>query len=276
VTAPTILWEGATALAVDKPSGMLVHNSAFAGPRERSLRQAVGAELARRVYPVHRVDRGTSGVVLFARETAYVPAWQAALASERAGKMYLAVVRGRLSIERDIDAPLRSEGDGQAKIARTLVLPLGVSNVARCSLVAVGIATGRQHQIRRHLDSVGHPVVNDATHGDSRFNRDVRSWVGDRLMLHAWSICVPSPEALASEAQRFDESARGDAQARRDASGSELVIEAPPRFALAATLSALFGPVDVAHLRSARDRICAWRSSIPMGADDGFDDTLVR
>jgi tRNA pseudouridine65 synthase len=187
-----ILANGPTAIAVDKPSGMLVHNDAFAGPRERSLRQELGQQLGRRVFPVHRLDRGTSGVALFAHEREHVAAWQAALAAEASVKTYIGLCRGRLEGTHDIQRPVK-DPDGDARPARSLVIGIAHAPSPRCSIFAARIFTGRHHQIRRHLAGMSHPVVGDTTHGNSRFNRefDALRPLG-RLALHAFHLDVRS------------------------------------------------------------------------------------
>ncbi|MCB9530852.1 MAG: hypothetical protein H6700_03730 [Myxococcales bacterium] len=244
MTAPqgdpiSVLWRDETAIAVDKPSGVLVHNSAFAGPREISLRQQLGAQTGRRVFPVHRVDRGTSGVLLFATETEHVAAWQSTLASPHSAKLYLTVVRGRVADDdATIATPLRDEHRTLA--AQTHFIRLAVSPVARCSLLAVVIATGRHHQIRRHLNGVDHPVVNDATHGNSRFNREIAPWTGTtRMLLHAWALRLTPP---------------------RTCDAIELV--AAPTGDLAAALDRLFPELDLLALRDhALYSAAQWRAA---------------
>ena len=192
--AARVLWEGETALAVSKPAGMLVHNSSFAGARERSLRQNLGRDLARRVYPVHRLDRGTSGIVIFAREKELVAPWQEALARDDADKRYLAIVRGRLREDHAVDSPVK-DPNGIERDARTDVRVLARSGRERVSLVELRLHTGRHHQARRHAAHLRHPIVNDATHGDSRFNRAFRDATGfERLALHCATIALTNPD----------------------------------------------------------------------------------
>lgn len=207
------------AVFVDKPAGQLIHNSAWAGPRERTLvhdvRDAEGADL----HPVHRLDRGASGVVLFAR---VVPRWQSALATGR--KHYLALVRGHLQAAVDVDHPVKDE-DGTPHDARSAIRPLLMSTVERCSLVEVELFTGRHHQVRRHLKHVSHPILGDATHGKGALNRDYAARYGlPRLALHAWCLEVPTGDAAAA-----------------------VRVVAPLPDDLRATLTALFGDDVVAR-----------------------------
>lgn len=187
-----ILWHDDTAVAVNKPSGLLVHNSHFAGPKERSLRQITGEQLDRRLYPVHRLDRPTSGVLLFAVEREFARAWHEQLAHESSEKYYLALVRGHLEAAVLIDHPI-SDGDKRRE-ARSQVTPLLQSPIERCSLVQVRLDTGRKHQARRHLNHISHPVIGDTTHGKGDINRHYRAEYDlHRLALHAWRLHIDHP-----------------------------------------------------------------------------------
>lgn len=186
-----VLWRDAHAAVVHKPSGMLSHNSAFAGPAEYALLQAARDALGQKIWLVNRLDRGTSGCVLVCFAGTDVAAWSAALQAGQ--KHYLALVRGRMRAPVTIDKALRDES-GVAKAARTTITPLGVATEARVSLVRCALEHGRNHQARRHLNRANHPVVNDANHGDTRFNRAFReTWGVRRLLLHAESIALHHP-----------------------------------------------------------------------------------
>lgn len=196
-----ILWQDDTALLVDKPSGLLVHNSAWAGPPEASLRQLLVRQLGARLHPVNRLDRGASGLVLLARSGEAARAWQTAWQSDETEKGYLALVRGHFADQAPVlvDHPIRDRRAGgasaeKAREARSLVTPLSNSPVARCALVEVRILTGRRHQVRRHLKHLSHPVVGDTTHGRGEVNRFFReSWALHRLALHATSLAITHP-----------------------------------------------------------------------------------
>lgn len=178
-------------VVVAKPSGLLVHRSALAAD-EDVLIDRVRAALGERVHPVHRLDRPTSGALLLARRPDVVPALQDCLTAGR--KSYVALVRGRADavdgtwIERPL-APMDSDGD--PKPARTFVRVLGSAPDPRCSLVLAQPATGRTHQVRRHLRGVHHPVLGDSTHGDIRENRAWRPRGLHRLALHCARLELP-------------------------------------------------------------------------------------
>lgn len=197
VDSVPVLWRSETAVAVAKPWGLLVHNSTYAGRPERSLKQVLETQLGRSVQPIHRLDRGTSGVVLFALDPTpdRVSAWSTALGAPDTEKRYLALVRGRPAFESiEVDSPIRGE-DGSEQPARSHFEVLARSSVERVSLVEAHIETGRRHQIRRHLAHLRHPVVNDSRHGDARFNRDLRARTRlARLALHGWCLSLTPPE----------------------------------------------------------------------------------
>lgn len=235
---PEVLWSGERGLAVAKRSGELVHNSHFAGPKELSLRQRLGRAVGRRVFPVHRLDRGTSGVILFSRESAWTEEWQLALTEGT--KDYLAIVRGRVKSGAVVRRPVRDEA-GVDREALSVITPLAVSTVERASLVGIRLGTGRHHQARRHCVHLRHPIVGDSTHGDTKFNRAFRATTGlARLGLHASRLSF------------------------RAADGAEVNVECPPPVELADVISSIFGldlrvevpeiGLAVSELLSAEDR----------------------
>lgn len=148
---------------------------------------------------MHRLDRGASGVVIFARSSAAVAGWQAALTAPEASKLYLALVRGRLEEAVLVDHPIRdgraSGSEVTARQALSEVRPVAVSEVDRCSLVEVRLRTGRRHQVRRHLKHLSHPVLGDTTWGKGAVNRHFREAYGlRRLALHGALVEVRHPQ----------------------------------------------------------------------------------
>ena len=191
-------------LAVDKPSGMLVHRGM--GWADLVLvdqvRELLGADV---VHPVHRLDRGTSGVVLFAldADAARFVAYQ----FERGfvQKTYLALVRGEIDDELTIDHPIPRRPDGPRVHAVTHVRRLGVAETTprHVSLVLATPETGRFHQIRRHLKHISFPVIGDTTYGKGKINRAMGNRYGlRRLALHAMSLEVRHPDG--DEDMRFE------------------------------------------------------------------------
>jgi len=191
-----VLFEDDDVIVIDKPSGQLVHNNpSYAGKQERSVRQDLGRALGRRVYPVHRLDRATSGVLLFAKETDVVERWQQRLAT--AEKRYVALVRGRHLDDLTLDHPVKTES-GERKPAQTSFSLLASSTTERCALVGATLHTGRRHQIRQHLKHLSHPIVGDTTYGKGDVNRHFRGLHLSRLALHAVALHIP-PEGTADD-----------------------------------------------------------------------------
>ena len=177
-------------VAVDKPSGVSVHRSALNREPDAML-QRVRDHLGAYVHPVHRLDRPTSGCLLFALDPAATRDLQVALQQGR--KTYWALVRGHaphlhgLHVER----PLRSESGADGAPASTYLTVLAAGRVPRATLVAAHPATGRFHQVRRHLAGLSHPVLGDSTHGDTRANRAWRLGHGlERLFLHCAALSL--------------------------------------------------------------------------------------
>ncbi len=191
-------------VALDKPSGLVVHRSERARDRDTCQRR-LRDQLGRWVWPVHRLDRGTSGVLLFALDRSTARVLADAFAQRRVRKTYLAVARGFVPDAGEIDHPLLpAEGAGARAPAVTrftclarVELPQAVGRYAsaRYSLVRAEPLTGREHQVRRHLRHVAHPLLGDVTWGDGRHNRFFRERFGlHRLLLHALRLELPHPE----------------------------------------------------------------------------------
>lgn len=226
-------------VAVNKPPGLLVHRTGLDAGETQFALQIVRDQLGRPVWPVHRLDKGTSGVLLFALDAATASAiGQSFESGEHMNKHYRAVVRGWPAPDGTIDHPLRRMPDDmrhqrqewQPALTRytclhllELPVPYGAFSHTRCALVDLYPQTGRRHQLRRHLKHIAHPIIGDATHGKGPLNRAIAQLLGvQRLWLHAQSL-----------------------QIRHPLSGLTLTIEAPPdpswdhwmAFALASTAS---------------------------------------
>lgn len=193
-----------------KPSGLVVHpgssGDALAATLLGRLREAgLGA-----IHTVHRLDRGTSGVLVFARDAESARRLGEAFAEGRVRKVYLALVRGLAPDEASIDHAIpKSEGGpkvpAQSTMRRLATIELEGSPLreARYSWVEVRPETGRFHQVRRHLKHLGHPVIGDAVYGRGEHNRYLRERVGlDRLVLHASSLELVHPSS--GELLRFE------------------------------------------------------------------------
>lgn len=181
-----ILGRGERWAIVAKPSGLAVHRSAMVRDRDTVMRY-VRRELPT-ASPVHRLDRATSGCLLLSLDPDFTPTLQEALG--RGEKRYLAFVRGRVESMAPIafSNPVKGD-DGTYREAETLLAPVGATDEPRCSLVLAVPITGRNHQVRRHLRDLSHPVLGDAVHGDTRVNRWWREQHGLlRLGLHCLSL----------------------------------------------------------------------------------------
>lgn len=193
-----------TLVAVNKPSGILVHRTRIARDRDFVL-QRLRNQLGRHVYPAHRLDRATSGVLLFALDPETASATATQFQAGNVKKDYLAVVRGYTEPTGLIEHAINTEDSATRRRAVTryrrlatveLDAPVGRYPTARYSLVAIRPETGRRHQIRRHLEHVSHPVIGDTTHGDGRHNRFFRQRFGiHRLLLHAWRLELEHPQS---------------------------------------------------------------------------------
>jgi len=198
----TLLYRDSWYVAVDKPSGWLVHRTAMAGDR-RFVLQELRNQLGRRVYPIHRLDRATSGVLVFALASEPARALGELFEVGRVAKGYIAVVRGHPDAEGVIDHPLREGQRKERKPARTryrclatteLAIPVGRYATARYALVEAHPETGRTHQLRKHFDHIAHPIVGDTTYGDGRHNRLFRSHLhSHRLLLMARWLAFRHP-----------------------------------------------------------------------------------
>jgi tRNA pseudouridine65 synthase len=181
---------------------MLVHRSRLAAGEDDALLQRLRDTLGRRVYAVHRLDRPTSGLVVFGLTREAGRRMSLLFATRQVEKVYLAVVRGWLGALLEpggvIDYPLSDAPDLPARPAQTHYRPLarvelphavGRYQTSRYSLLELRPRTGRTHQIRRHLHHIFHPIVGDTTHGEGRHNRLFRErYACARLLLHALSL----------------------------------------------------------------------------------------
>jgi len=185
-----ILSRDARFVVVAKPSGLAVHRGLAQDPTYvlQRVRDAVG----RHVYPVHRLDRPTSGALLMALDRDAARILHDQFDARTVAKRYLALVRGRAPDEGGVDSPLaRDSGAPVEALTRYRTL----QRVRRASWLEVIPLTGRKHQIRRHLRRIDHPVVGDVTLGDGSINRQFRQRCGLwRLALHASQLAFDHPE----------------------------------------------------------------------------------
>ncbi|KJZ12861.1 MULTISPECIES: pseudouridine synthase [Halomonas] len=204
-----ILYQDDDLVAVHKPSGLLVHRSALARGEREFLLQRLRDQLGQRVYPVHRLDRPTSGVMVFALSSDMARRLAEAFTERQVTKRYLAVVRGIGPETERIDRALREEDGSRPKAEMpampaitevrrldSVELPVRIDRYpqVRYSLMEARPLTGRRHQIRRHLSGIGYPIIGDAKHGKGNHNRFFRDSLDcDRLLLAATSLEFEHP-----------------------------------------------------------------------------------
>lgn len=202
-----VLWRDEHLVAIFKPAGWLVHRTGLDAGETRFVVQTLRQQLGQPVYPVHRLDKGTCGVLVLALSSAAARSLCEAFAQHLVHKSYLAVVRGWAPEQAWVDHPLRPDdapADAAPQTAYTRLRCLarlewpesfdGRFSSTRLSLVHAEPLTGRRHQIRRHLKHLAHPILGDATHGKGPLNRWWAQRCGlHRLWLHAWSLQLPHP-----------------------------------------------------------------------------------
>lgn len=214
VDTPELIYEDEHLIAAYKPEGWLVHRSDIDRHETQILLQYLRDLTGCHLYPVHRLDKPTSGVLVFAKSGEVAAALQAQLDSETSTKQYLAVCRGYCPEQGVIDHPLppvadfkhqrkrpKSELPRQEAITHfrrlaTVELPFEVDRYpcSRYSLVEVELITGRRHQIRRHFKHIHHPLIGCPKYGKSTHNRFFAEQLQcARLMLHAYRLRIQHP-----------------------------------------------------------------------------------
>jgi tRNA pseudouridine65 synthase len=189
----TIIYQDEYLVAINKPSGLLVHRSMLDKHETQFAMQMVRNQIGQHVFPVHRLDRPTSGVLVFALSAQIARKLGEQFAEQYIEKNYLAIVRGHILPAGEIDYALKEKLDKIAdkkankdkaaqealtyfKKLEQFELPFAVSRYpsARYSLVQLTPKTGRKHQLRRHLAHINHPIIGDTTHGDGKHNIFIR------------------------------------------------------------------------------------------------------
>jgi len=208
-----LLYQDEHLVAVYKPSGLLVHRSPIDKRETVFALQLVRDQVGQHVFPVHRLDKPTSGVLMFALSSEVANMMMLKFQAGEVRKHYLAVVRGRLTGNGCVEYALSDKPD---KVAEPLAGPerqdqpavtryRGIAEVelevsvsryptSRYSLVSLIPRHGRRHQLRRHMRHIFHPVIGDTTHGEGRHNRFFRSHFNcHRLLLSATDLQFEHP-----------------------------------------------------------------------------------
>lgn len=209
-----ILYQDDDLVAVNKPSGLLVHRTDLAKHEQDAVVQRLNEQLGQWVYPVHRLDRATSGVLIMALKDDVARELANQFMERSTDKSYLAIVRGHTPATGEIDYPLaklnEEKGRSRFKIAgtekealsrfetlNTFEIPVPVSRYQqmRLSLVKVKPEQGRTHQIRRHFKHIFHPLLGDTRYGCRHHNQAMRAFWSEelRLMLHAKTLSFRHP-----------------------------------------------------------------------------------
>jgi len=208
-----ILYQDEWLVAVNKPSGWLVHRSWLDRHETVFVMQTVRDQIGQHVFTAHRLDKPTSGVLLMGLSSEVGRLLSLQFEQHQMQKTYHAVLRGWLESSGTLDYPLVEEldkiADKHATEARnaqpavtdyqslaTVEMPVGIGRypTSRYSLVELAPKTGRKHQLRRHMSHLRHPIIGDSAHGDLRQNRGAAEHFGaNRLMLHASSLALTHP-----------------------------------------------------------------------------------
>lgn len=239
-----VLYQDEDVVVVAKPAGRLVHRTALDSGNNDAVLQRVRDQIGQWLYPVHRLDRPTSGALAFALHPEAANRLAADFRSQGVAKHYLAIVRGWPPEYGVIDRSLQPDKRKAPRPSRTRFvrlatteLPIPVSRfpTTRYSLLMAAPDTGRRHQIRRHLKGIAHPVIGDTAHGDRHHNRFFREhFDSHRLLLHAWRLAFRQP-----------------------ATGHWLTVTAPPPAAFERLAEVLGWPLDQTTLASTRERMPA-------------------
>lgn len=211
----TVIYSDERLIAIDKPPGLLVHRSDIDRHETRFAVQLLRDQIGRRVQPVHRLDKGTSGVLLFALDADAARHLGRQFEADTVQKRYVAIVRGWPPESGVIEQPLARRHDEygretpraepQEALTRyrtlaTVELPCEVEGypTARYALMELQPLTGRRHQLRRHLANIAHPIIGDATYGRGRHNRFFQREFGcHRLLLACVAMGVMHPDGYA-------------------------------------------------------------------------------
>ena len=200
-----ILFEDKYIIAVNKPNNILVHHSAMANNKmdEENLIQLLKRKYGKKYYPIHRLDRKTSGIILFAKERSMVTHFQNLFITNQIQKTYYGIVRGFAPIFGVIDSDVKGRDADIYKTALTnyktiqtkeIDIPVVPYNTSRYSFIELKPKTGRLHQLRIHLNKINHPLIGDPKYGDRFHNRMfAKEFNCGKLFLHAFSVAFIHP-----------------------------------------------------------------------------------
>jgi len=200
-----IIYQDSYCLLVTKPNNVLVHHAHHSRNKidEKSLMQLIEDQLGTRYFPIHRLDRKTSGIILLASKKEYVSTFQALFTNKEIKKIYYGVVRGYSQDNRIIDSPVKGRDalvykEAESHLKRLnkieLNIPVKPYDSSRYSLVELTPTTGRMHQLRIHMNKLSTPLINDAKYGDKNHDTMYGEQFGwTNLFLHAGSLAFTHP-----------------------------------------------------------------------------------
>lgn len=183
-----ILYQDKQLVAIDKPAGILVHPGREPEPKEQIAMKVLRDFLGQHVYPVHRLDRPTSGVLLFALNSDMETLIRAQFEAQTVRKRYLAAVLGRTEANWTCTEPIQKDETEPFRDSQTDFTRLGAGRIGKHDMTLLRAAplSGRHHQIRRHLLAGGTPIVGDFLYGEVETMEAVAEAIGQpRMMLHA-------------------------------------------------------------------------------------------
>lgn len=197
-----IIYQDENLIAINKPHGLLVHQSSIARDATEFALQLLRDQVGKHVSPVHRLDRKTSGILLFAFDKESEIAMHQQFMNAETDKKYLAILRGFTPDQMEIDYPLAKE-NGTMQEALTsfhtlqraeVAVAFGKHPTSRYSLVEATPKTGRMHQLRRHFSHILHPIIGDRTHGCNKQNKFFKEqWDMTTMLLHASELTFVHP-----------------------------------------------------------------------------------
>lgn len=197
-----IIYQDEYLVAINKPHGLLVHRSSIATNTDEFALQLLRDQINQKVYPCHRLDRKTSGVLLFALNPEVQKELNDQFMNNLTSKIYLAIVRGFAPENGTIDYALTNDkGKTQealthfSRIKRSEIpLASGKFETSRYSLLEVKPVTGRMHQIRKHLAHIFHPIIGDRPHGCNKQNKlFLETWNMNTMLLHSKELKITHP-----------------------------------------------------------------------------------
>lgn len=208
-----IVYRDENLIAINKPAGMLVHRSWLDKYETVFAMQTLRNQIGQHVFPLHRLDKPTSGILFFALSSEVAAQFSPLFSGREIKKTYHAIVRGWIEESDTLDYPLKEQLDKiadkkaskevEAKEAITEYTPLakvelpystGKFPTSRYCLMELKPQTGRKHQLRRHMAHLRHPIVGDTTHGDGKHNRLFKENLDShRLLLHASGLSFTHP-----------------------------------------------------------------------------------